>query len=62
MANVRIEKLDIILTMPDEGEAAFARLFQQYMSRWKQQTEMAERLRCEAEHERTGIGGNGGRR
>ena len=61
MANVRIEKLDIVVTLDETGEASFERLFQKHMQRWKAQMDLTERLRCEAEQERT-IFGAGGRR
>jgi hypothetical protein len=53
MADVTIDRLDITVNVDDDGEGAFARLFEMYIRRWSAQRELGERLRSEAERERT---------
>ena len=58
---VRIEKLDIVVAVEGVGEEAFAQLFGRYMQQWTQQTELAARLRVDAENERSIFGDGRGR-
>jgi hypothetical protein len=61
MANVTIQQLDIVVNVDDDGESAFARLFDQHIRRWAAQKDLSDRLHREAEAERRVFDRKGGR-